>query len=138
MHRRTGLILLIAAVLPSCSEGGARPAAVPSPTVPPTIAATVAVTTTTVALIPQTTPDVAANALFTAWRQGDRAAASRVATPAAITVLFSQPPASFSDRGCQDPLGGTSSCAFGVGTSLVTLHTVTLAGGWVVDAVAVE
>jgi hypothetical protein len=52
--------------------------------------------------------------------------------------LFAQPVQPFSDRGCQDPQAGNSSCAFGLGGGLVQIETVSLAGGWVVASVAVN
>ena len=49
---------------------------------------------TTVAARPSTTaapsPESAAKALYDAWTRGDRAAAGRVAQPAAVTALFAR------------------------------------------------
>jgi hypothetical protein len=105
----------------------------PSPT---TVAPT---TTTTVALIPQETPDLAARALLNAWHDGDRHAALVVAVPTAVMALFAQAPEAFSDRGCQQPLNGAASCAFGLGgdAAIAQVQTVSLAGGWVVQAVSI-
>jgi hypothetical protein len=61
-----------------------------------------------------------------------------VASAGAVATLFAQPVAPFSDRGCQDPQAGNSSCAFGLGGGLVQIQTVSLAGGWVVGSVAVN
>jgi hypothetical protein len=77
--------------------------------------------------------------LLNAWAHGDRVAAARVATASAVTQLFANPPQGFSDRGCQTPTAGMSSCAFGVGNSqLIAVHTVTIDGGWLVDGVTIE
>ena len=95
-------------------------------------------TTTTEPLVPQKSPDIAAQSLFDAWRRGDRSAALHVATPAAVAVLFGQPVASYSDRGCQDPISDRALCAFGIGSSLAQIGTVSLAGGWVVETVTIE
>ena len=81
---------------------------------------------------------MAATALFDAWRRGDRHGALQVATQVAVDTLFARPPQADSDRGCQEPLNGQSSCAFGVGGGLVQVQTVTLAGGWVVQSVSVD
>jgi hypothetical protein len=99
---------------------------------------TVAPATTTEALVPQRTPDIAARSLFDAWSKGDRAAALHVATPAAVAALFARPVASYSDRGCQDPISDRALCAFGVGDGLAQVGTVSLAGGWVVETVTLE
>jgi hypothetical protein len=95
--------------------------------------------TTADPLVPVASPDVAANALFAAWERGDRGAARRVATDDAVATLFFYPPKPLSDRGCQDPLGGRSACAFGVGGGLVQVQTVmALVGGWYVESVTVN
>jgi hypothetical protein len=84
-------------------------------------------------------PDAAANALFAAWKHGDRVGARRVATADVVATLFFYPPRPVSDRGCQDPLSGQSACAFGVGGGLVQLQTVmALAGGWYVESLTVN
>jgi hypothetical protein len=84
-------------------------------------------------------PDAAANALLAAWGRGDRVGARRVATTDAVATLFFYPPRPVSDRGCQDPLNGRAACAFGVGSGLVQLQTVTaLVGGWYVESLTVN
>ncbi|HVM67371.1 MAG TPA: hypothetical protein VMU14_21045 [Acidimicrobiales bacterium] len=93
---------------------------------------------TTEALIPQESPDIAARSLFDAWSRGDRAGALHVATPAAVDALFAHPVASYSDRGCQDPISDRALCAFEVGDGLAQIGTVSLAGGWVVERVTLE
>jgi len=136
---------LVTALVTACSGGGRHPVAAPT-TVPPTSVPTTpttaapAATSTTVALIPQETPDLAATALLSAWRAGDRHGALLVAIPSAVEALFAQAPQSFSDRGCQSPLNGMASCAFGIGANaaIAQIQTVTLAGGWVVQMVAVN
>jgi hypothetical protein len=140
-----GLTVAVMAVVTACSGGAPHPVVVPT-TAPPsslrstTTTAAPAAPTTTVALIPQETPDLAATALLTAWRAGDRHGALLVAIPSAVDALFAQGPQSFSDRGCQSPLNGMASCAFGIGgnAAIAQIQTVTLAGGWVVQTVAVN
>jgi hypothetical protein len=139
------------AVLAACS--GASGGTDSRSTAPPSTSVTVPATTTTpatlvtpatgppttVALIPQETPDLAATALFTAWNAGDRHAALVVAIPSAVDALFAVPPAAFSDRGCQTPISAIASCAFGIGNeaAIAQIHTVSLDGGWVVQSVSV-
>jgi hypothetical protein len=43
-----------------------------------------------------------------------------------------------SDRGCQDPVGGSSTCAFMYGSGLLSLQTTTVSGGWVVQSATFE
>jgi hypothetical protein len=116
--------------LTSTTRPASRGVTAPSPTAP----------ATTVALIPQETPELAARALLTAWSKGDRHGALQVASPAAVAALFAVAAESFSDRGCQDPLNGQSSCAYGLGgdTGIAQITTVSLAGGWVVQSVSVN
>jgi len=111
----------------------------PFPTTTTVAAATTAApTTTTPALSPQPTPLAAASALLAAWRAGDRAGAGRVATPAAVAALFAGAPQAYTDRGCQDPLNGTSACAFGAGSGLIQLQTLNVPAGWIVQSVTVN
>jgi hypothetical protein len=125
------LLSAVCGVVGCSSGGGTGPTA--TITAPRTVAPTT--TSTTIALVPQSSPDEAANRLLAAWHGGDRAGAARVATPAAVATVFAHPPVDFTDRGCQDPIGGQASCAFGAGGGLVTVHTVNQAGGWLVDQV---
>jgi hypothetical protein len=124
--------------------GGGGPSSGSLSTAPATPASTVTTrvpaptTTTAVPIAPQRTPDAAATALLAAWSHGDRVGARRVASAGAVATLFAQPVGPFSDRGCQDPQAGNSSCAFGLSGGLVQIQTVSLAGGWVVGSVAVN
>jgi hypothetical protein len=64
--------------------------------VPPSTASTVPVPGTAGRTVPATTspassPEGYAKALFAAWTRGDRAAAARVAQPAAVAALFARP-----------------------------------------------
>jgi hypothetical protein len=58
----------------------------------------------------------------------------------AVASLFGHPVAPAEARGCQDPVGQTSDCAFGLpGSTLLTFHTiVVVSGGWVVDTATFE
>jgi hypothetical protein len=105
-----------------------RPTVAPASTIAPPEAA------------PQPSPDQAAAALLGAWQHGDRATALRVASASAVATLFGRPAVSTEARGCQDPVGQMSDCAFGLsGSTLLTLHTIAVvAGGWVVDSVTFE
>jgi len=57
-----------------------------------------------------------------------------------VAVLFSHPPASAEARGCQQPIGPTADCAFGLGgTSLLAMHTVDAGNGlWLVETVTFD
>lgn len=109
-----------------------------STTAAPASTSTMASTTTTLALAPLSSPDAAANALINAWRGGDRAGALRVALPAAVDSVFGQAVQPTNDRGCQDPIGGSSTCAFMYGSGLLTLQTTMVSGGWVVQSATFE
>ena len=86
----------------SCSDGddgGAEPAVTTTIEVTTSTSTTSSSTTTslpasTVTSRPATTaglsPESAAKAFYEAWTKGDRAAAARVAEPAAITTLFAR------------------------------------------------
>ena len=124
--------------LPSTTAATSPPTSVPTPTSATSPPTTEPTTTTTIALIPQETPDLAATMLLDAWENHDRHAAAQVAVPSAVTTLFAYPPQSISDRGCQNPIATQSMCAFGLGaSSLIQLVTVSLAGGWVVQSLTV-
>ena len=128
-----GMVLVL-----GCSSSRPARTSPPPAASPSTTQAQAPSTTAAIALIPQGSPDTAATTLLTAWRAGDPTLAAKVAIPAVIAAVFGRPAQAFSDRGCQDPVGGQSSCAFAVGGGLVSVHTVTLAGGWVVDQIAFE
>jgi hypothetical protein len=136
-----GAPVIAVALLAACTSGSAKPAAT-TPTAAPGHSVTSAPpspVTTADPLVPVASPDAAANALFAAWGRGDRGGARRVATDDAVATLFFYPPRPVSDRGCQDPLGGRSACAFGVGGGLVQVQTVmALVGGWYVESVTVN
>jgi hypothetical protein len=132
---RGRLIVLILVLTASCSSGSHR--STPATTRPTTVTTTRPAPTTTV-LAPQPTPSQAANAFLNAWRTGDRVTAARVALPGAVAEVFVHPPADFSNRGCQDPVGGQASCAFGSGGGLIAVHTVMSGSGWLVDQVTFE
>lgn len=88
--------------LASCSDGdgdGASPTVTTAVEVTTSSSTTSSSTTTslpapTVTSRPATTasmsPEAAAKAFYEAWTKGDRAAAARVAQPAAITTLFAR------------------------------------------------
>jgi hypothetical protein len=138
------LAVLTVGGMPGCgtsSNGHASATTSPSgssTTAPPASTSTAPSTSTTVALAPLSSPDAAANALINAWRGGDRAGALRVALPAAVDAMFGHPVQPTNDRGCQDPIGGSSTCAFMYGSGLLTLQTTTVSGGWVVQSATFE
>ena len=95
-----GLVTVLA-VMSSCSDGdddGAAPAVTTtiqgatssSTTSSSTTTTLVASVTSRPATTAGITPEIAAKSFFEAWTKGDRAAAARVAEPAAITTLFAR------------------------------------------------
>ena len=139
--RRVGAAGALCLAVAGCSS--ATKTAPPSTSASPTTFAptTVRPTTTGVAVevAPQPTPDQAAAALLDAWRRGDRATALRVSSAAAVDATFAHPGGPTTGRGCQEPVGQTSDCAFGYAGGLLVVHTVqTPSGLWVVDSVNFE
>ena len=141
------LVVLSAVVLAStaCSSATKGPTATVAPTIATTRTTTVSstapvATSTTAQIAPQPSPDQAAAALLDAWRRGDRTTALRVASVAAVDALFAHPGSAAQARGCQEPIGPSSDCAFGIGgTNLLTIHTVSVPSGlWFVENVAFE
>jgi len=138
MSRRTlstaVAVIAIAAAVGACNKDSGT---VSSP--PVEVSTTVVTTTTTtIALTPQKTPVAAVNMLLAAWRKGDRAAARLVAEPAAVDALFAQPPQSTSDRGCTEPLNGSSDCAYRYGAGVLNAQAAASGDGWIVRIVVVE
>ena len=97
-----GLVTLLG-LLPACSDGGddrAAPAvrsaieATTTTSAPTTSSSTTVLPSTAVTARPATTagvsPESAAKSLYDAWTKDDRAAAARVAQPAAVSVLFAR------------------------------------------------
>ena len=127
-------ILVLMALSTACDRGtkiGASGPAEVSTTVAPT-------TTTTVALVPQKSPTAAVAALLAAWRKGDRAGALQLAAPPAVDALFARPPMPTSDRGCTEPLNGSSDCAYRYGAGVLNAQAAASGGGWVVRTVVIE
>jgi hypothetical protein len=131
-----GLIVAIA-VVASSSGGGSHSA-----------------TTTTTVPATTTTPPISADpqgfavALYNAWKTGDRVAASRVASPSAVTQMFAVPyqaqastggpvdPYSF--QGCQGAAGSTICSWQAQGLSTVTMRVRNTTGGLPVLVVDVQ
>jgi len=86
-------------------------------TTPSTTGSTIATTTTTTAPSCADTQSCA-QALYAAWKQGDRAAAAKVAAPAAVTKMFSHPYAPIqTSSGPQDPFRFTN-CTGAAGSAI--------------------
>lgn len=98
--------MAIAVLLPACGKDHGKPTAAATSTtatIPTTLAAsttspaptTVAPSTTVTARATTTTPaaspEAFAKTLYEAWKNGDRAAAAKVAQPAAVDTLFARP-----------------------------------------------
>lgn len=91
---------------------------------------------------PQSTPDNAAAALISDWASGSRAAAAKVAAPAAVAAVFSQPyPYSYMQpRGCTAPGTTPGTCTYANRQSgaLYEIGVTRYGSGWYVSSVTVE
>jgi hypothetical protein len=95
-------------------------------------------TTVTVGII-CTTPEDAAKGVVSAWEAGDRPAAARCASQAALDELFkaSGAGATWTFQGCGGPDPGLPTCQFSyVGGAANFKMTGTEAAGWKVDQVS--
>lgn len=110
----------------------------PSPLPAPPSPASTSTSTTEPIVTPQTSPDAAAGALIEAWQRDDRALADHLGSPGAVGTLFQLAKQPTAARGCQDPLAGSSLCAFMYGTTLLQLQTIALGGGWTVQSASVN
>ncbi len=104
--------------------------------------------TTTIPDVPtalQSSPDAAAAALISSWKDGNRTTALTVATPVAVSTLFAAPYASglAIDRGCSTAFSPIV-CTFGPpgGASpsdpIYEVSVSESAGGWYVSSVKIE
>ena len=135
--------LLVAAVtVASCGGGDGRAVHTGAPT-----------TTTTTTITPVTrgsgggsvnigiictTPTDAAHALVEAWRAGDRGAATRCGSPAAVATLFGRPTGADPNGGVEGWMvrctGTVCSLSYPHGTARLTVRGSD-AAGWIVDQV---
>jgi hypothetical protein len=149
---RTAAWLLAAAALPwaaaACGSGGKSPGASPTTTAATTSTTapttTVPATTSTTAYKPATTeptPDDAAYQLVTAWGDGNRAQAARIASPAAVGSLFAipYPGAYLQFRGCSSGFSPASCIYRNVNAnSIIDVYATRVAGGWYISSVTLE
>ena len=80
----------------------------------------------------------AVNALLSAWRAGDRAAALTVAEVAAVDALFAIAPEQGEDRGCNVPppgVGASTYCTYRLAAGQLQVRAADRPGGFVVDQV---
>ena len=102
MPAAVGLVAAVA-LLAACSSGGDKRASAPPPTTldlttssssssssTTTVVPATTVTSRPTTTVPSLSPEAAATALYEAWTRGDRAAAERVAQPAAVNTLFTR------------------------------------------------
>ena len=91
---------------------------------------------------PQASPDAAAGALVRYWAAADRAGASSVAAPAAVSALFANayPAGYLQARGCTDASTDPGTCTYrNTATDGIYQFGVSrAAGGWYVTAVTPE
>jgi hypothetical protein len=81
------------------------------------------------------TPRLAIEKFVAAWSAGDRAAAQRIARPAAVNAVFAQSSQGFALYGCDSGEFDTSTCNYrnrGTG-GYAQITAAKTPGGWVVD-----
>jgi hypothetical protein len=111
-------------------------------TVPPsTSTPSTTVTPTTTAALP-TTPEGYAQTLFAAWQTNNRALAGQVASPAAVTQMFSQtypvgPTNPYTYQGCQGAAGSVI-CTWQGNGQVIVVTVRNLTGGLPIQVVNVE
>lgn len=133
-----GLMVLVA-----CGRGASAPVTGQEPGATPTTIATTtqpaspATTANTVPTGRLPSPTEAAGALFAAWRAQDRAAALKVAVPAAVDALFSVPPGPVQDRSCQTGTRTPIDCFYRYGDRGISLRAEREGAGWFVRSVQV-
>src|SRR5689334_17060046 len=115
MHRVAVAVAIAALTLAAfgCSDDS-KTAATASSSQPATTTTTTTVPPTTAPpppSAPKSTPQAAATALMTAWRNGDRDAALTVALPSTVDYLFGAgEPGSVQNRGCQTEVQEKPQC----------------------------
>lgn len=131
-----GVAVLLTLGLGACGRSNqATPSAVEEPLATETSPLPPPTTVTTPALVAAPSPEKAADGLLAAWRAGDRAGAARVAPPASIDVLFSQPPGATQGRQCSQGNMPTRDCVYRYGDDLLRIKVAQSGEGWVVDSV---
>jgi hypothetical protein len=152
---RPALLAAALALVPACSSG--RPASspataattvpvtagpVPTAPAPVPVATTVPPTTAYSPPDPASTPDGAAGDLVDDWSSGDRAAAAKVAGPAAVATLFAIPyPAGYlQDRGCTAASSNPGTCTYRNTETdgIYEIGVTQVSSGWYVSSVTSE
>jgi hypothetical protein len=84
-------------------------------------------------------PTDAAQTLLRAWGAGDRAAAARCASPAAVSALFARASrgSGWTFQGCDGPDPGVPQCSYASGGGRASLTLMgSEASGWKVDSLS--
>lgn len=140
-----GLVLVLIGVvvfliLDDSGNDSTAPPTTSTSTVPATTSTTTATATTAAAL--PTTPDGYAQTLFTAWQTNNRALAGQVASPAAVTQMFSEtypagPTNPYTYQGCQGAAGSIV-CTWQGNGQVIVVTVRNLTGGLPIQVVNVE
>jgi hypothetical protein len=145
VYALAGLVLVLLAVvvfliLDDSGNDSTTPATTTT-TLPPTTTTPATSTPTTTAPLP-TTPDGFAQTLFTAWQTANRALAAQVASPPAVTQMFSQtypagPTNPYTYQGCQGAAGSVV-CTWQGNGQVIVMTVRNLTGGLPIQVEAVQ
>jgi hypothetical protein len=145
VYALAGLVLVLIAVvvfliLDDSGNDSTTPATTTT-TLPRTTTTPPTSTPTTSAPLP-TTPDGFAQALFTAWQTANRALAGQVASPSAVTQMFSQaypagPTNPYTYQGCQGAAGSVV-CTWQGNGQVIVMTVRNLTGGLPIQVEAVQ
>jgi hypothetical protein len=130
--------------LVACSKDSSPTAAPASSSEPATTASTttttIATTTTADPIVPAATAPDAAQKFLSAWRNGDQAAASAIAAPAAVMAVFGAgKPGRVEDRGCNTPpVKGPVLCVYRTAVGELQVRVQPRDDGWFVDQAIVS
>jgi hypothetical protein len=105
-----------------------------------TTSTTISPTTTSDPIVPAASAPDAAQKFLTAWHNGDQAAASAIAAPAAVFAVFSAgKPGRVEDRGCNTPpVKGPVLCVYRTAVGELQVRVQPRPDGWYVDQAIVS
>jgi hypothetical protein len=124
-----------------CSSGSSTTVASSSPAPSSsTTTSTTAPTTTTDPIVPAASPEEAISNFISAWRNGDQAAASSIASAAAVQAVFGAgEPGRVEDRGCNTPPPNTPVlCVYRTAAGELQLRVQPRPDGWFVDQAVIS
>jgi hypothetical protein len=128
--------MVAACVLFACSNDSSPSAAsTSSGATTASTTTTTAPTTTSDPIVPAGSAQDAAATFVSAWRNGDQAAASAIAVPAAVQAVFAAgAPGRVENRGCNTPpVDGPVLCVYRTGAGELQVRVQPRPDGWFVD-----